>query len=135
MVPDKMIPRRGSMGEVYSVFFTEETIRKISEKFLREKHTDKTNLEHTPINLSDVYVIESWIIEDPTNDKSTKFGYDLPSGTWMVSMKVEDDKIWNSVKQGNIKGFSVEGYFVEKLIFNKEDEQVKTIINILNNTI
>jgi hypothetical protein len=53
----------------------------------------------------------------------------------MVSMKVEDDKIWNSVKQGNIKGFSVEGYFVEKLIFNKEDEQVQTIINILNNTI
>lgn len=135
MVPNKMIPRRGTMGEVYSVFFTEETIRKISEKFLREKHTDKTNLEHTPINLSDVYVIESWIIEDPDNDKSTKFGYDLPSGTWMVSMKVEDDKIWNSVKQGNIKGFSVEGYFVEKLIFNKEDEQVQTIINILNNTI
>ena len=135
MVPDKMIPRRSATGEVYSVFFTEDTIRKISEKFLREKHTDKTNLEHTPINLSDVYVIESWIIEDPTNDKSTKFGYDLPSGTWMVSMKVEDDKIWNSVKQGNIKGFSVEGYFVEKLIFNKEDEQVQTIINILNNTI
>lgn len=134
MIPDKMIPRRGPMGEVYSVFFTDDTIRKISEKFLREKHTDKTNLEHTPINLSDVYVIESWIIEDPSNDKSTKFGYDLPKGTWMVSMKVEDDKIWKSVKQGNIKGFSVEGYFVEKLIFNKEDEQVQTIINILNNT-
>ena len=133
MVPDKMIPRRGPTGEVYSVFFTEETIRKISEKFLREKHTDKTNLEHTPINLSDVYVIESWIIDDPESDKSTKFGYNLPKGTWMVSMKVEDDKVWKSVKQGNIKGFSVEGYFVEKLIFNKEDEQVREIINILKN--
>ena len=135
MVPDKMIPRVGMTGEMYSVFFTEETIRKISEKFLREKHTDKTNLEHTPINLSDVYVIESWIIEDPENDKSSKFGFkNLPKGTWMVSMKVEDDTVWKSVKQGNIKGFSVEGYFVEKLIFNKEDEQVQTIINILNNT-
>lgn len=135
MIPDKMIPRVGMTGEMYSVFFTEDTIRKIAEKFLRQKHTDKTNLEHTPINLSDVYVIESWIIEDPENDKSSKFGFkNLPTGTWMVSMKVEDDTVWKSVKQGNIKGFSVEGYFVEKLIFNKEDEQVQTIINILNNT-
>jgi len=134
MIPDKMIPRRNPIGDVYSVFFTEETIRKISEKFLREKHTDKTNLEHTPINLNDVYVTESWIIEDSENDKSTKFGYSLPKGTWMISMKILDDKIWKSVKEGHINGFSVEGFFIEKLIFNKEDLQVQEIINIINKT-
>ena len=133
MIPNKMIPRQGPNG-VYSVFFSEETIRKIAEKFMRNKYTDKTNLEHTPINLSDVYVIESWIIDNPESDKSTKFGYNLPEGTWMVSMKVDNDKVWNSVKQGNIKGFSVEGYFVEQLVFNKEDQLVQEIITILNNT-
>ena len=86
-----------------------------------------------PIELDNVYVTESWLIEDRENDKSRKFGFDLPEGTWMVGMKVENDKVWSKVKKGELRGLSVEGYFTEKLLFNKDEELLLEINNILKN--
>jgi len=61
-------------------------------------------------------VFESWIVEDPNFDKSKKYGLDVPEGTWMVSMKVDDEDIWNKyVKQDKVFGFSIEGQFANAL--------------------
>jgi hypothetical protein len=58
-------------------------------------------------------VVESWIVEGE-NDKSKNYGFDVPKGTWMIAMKVNNDKVWQQVKEGKIKGFSIEGYFADK---------------------
>jgi hypothetical protein len=60
-------------------------------------------------------VVESWLIEDEKMDKSKLYGFNLPKGTWMISMKVDNDDIWQQVKDEKIKGFSIEGYFADKM--------------------
>ena len=120
MVPDKLIYRYDPLtNEEYDVWFSKETVKQISEKYLLEGKQSSTNIEHeVPIN--DVTIVESWIVEDPSKDKAAVLGYDVPVGTWMVSMKVNNDEVWNNlVKEGEVKGFSIEGSFVEKFAKSK----------------
>jgi len=133
MVPDKMIIRRNEItGEIYYVYFTEETIKKLQQKFMIEKLLDKTNIEHGRKFLNGVSVVESWIVDDPQYDKQQVFGMNYPKGTWMVSMKIEDDAIWNKIKEGKLNGYSVQGYFLEKAKFNKDTtDKLEEIKNIL----
>ena len=133
MVPDKMIIRRNEItGEIYYVYFTEETIKKLQQKFMIEKLLDKTNIEHGRRFLNGVSVVESWIVDDPQYDKQQVFGMNYPKGTWMVSMKIEDDAIWNKIKEGKLNGYSVQGYFLEKAKFSKDNtnklEEIKNIL-------
>lgn len=129
MVPDKMIIRRNEItGEVYYVYFTAETIKKLQQKYMLEKLLDKTNVEHGRRFLNGVSVVESWIVDDSAKDKQQVFGMDYPKGTWMISMKIDDDAIWQKVKDGKLNGFSVQGYFLEKAKFSKDN--TKTINEI-----
>ena len=119
LIPNKPIYRRDDEQEYY-VYFSKDTIRKASEMFLQEGNQNESTLEHSA-KLNGLSVVESWIIEDDVQDKSRKYGLDLPVGTWMVSMKVNNDEIWKDyVKTGKVKGFSIEGYFVDKVNFKKE---------------
>ena len=133
MVPDKMIIRRNEItGEIYYVYFTEETIKKLQQKFMIEKLLDKTNIEHGRKFLNGVSVVESWIVDDPQYDKQQVFGMNYPKGTWMVSMKIEDDAIWQKIKDGKLNGYSVQGYFLEKAKFSTDNtnklEEIKNIL-------
>jgi hypothetical protein len=133
MIPDKMIIRRNEItGEIYYVYFTAETIKKLQQKFMQEKLLDKTNIEHGRKFLNNVDVVESWIVEDQEKDKQQVFGMDYPKGTWMITMKVNDDATWEKVKDGKLKGFSVQGYFLEKAKFasinNELLEEIKQIL-------
>jgi hypothetical protein len=134
MIPDKMIIRRNEItGEIYYVYFTAETIVKLQQKFMQEKLLDKTNIEHGRRFLNGVDVVESWIVEDPEKDKQQVFGMNYPKGTWMCIVKVDDDNTWQMVKDGKLKGFSVQGYFLERAKFNAHTHQVlDEIKNILN---
>jgi hypothetical protein len=133
MVPNRMIHRYDELGNLYYVYFSKESIKKMASKFLRDKKTDETNIEHNGKKLGrdKVYITESWISEDPIYDKSYKYGFDLPAGTWYVEMKVQDKSIWKMIKEKMLNGFSVEGLFAEKAIFSKEDKQINTIKQIL----
>jgi len=133
MVPNKMIHRYDTLGNIYYVFFSKETIQKMANKFLRQKRTDETSIEHNGIKLGadKVYITESWVSEDPEKDKSAAYGFSLPAGTWYVSMKVEDPKIWELIKSKTLTGFSVEGLFAEKSVFSKDAEIINTIKDIL----
>ena len=112
LIPNKKIYRRDKDKE-FEIYFTDETVRRASELvFMRNQHQNAT-LEHA-VKLSGMAIVESWIIEDEEKDKSKVYGFDLPKGTWMITMKVMDDNIWEKVKNGEVKGFSIEGYFAEK---------------------
>jgi len=120
LVPNKPIYRASGEEEFY-VYFSEATIRKASELFFQKAKQNNATLEHE-VGINGLTVVESWIIEDEQYDKSRKYGMDLPIGTWMVSMKVNNPEIWDGfVKTGKVKGFSIEGYFVDKLNFAKQE--------------
>jgi len=113
MIPDKPIYRREGEEEYY-VFFTKETIRRASELYLMNGKQSNATLEHQE-KISGLSLVESWIIEDPEKDKSRAYGLEYPVGTWMVSMKVNNQDIWEEyVKSGKVKGFSIEGWFMQR---------------------
>ncbi len=120
LIPNKKIFRKGvDENDDYYIYFSEETVRKASELFfIKSKHQNST-FEHA-FELNDMSVVESWLIEDSKKDKSSAYGYDLPKGTWMVSMKVLNDEVWKAVKDGEVKGFSIEGYFADNMERPKE---------------
>jgi hypothetical protein len=133
MVPNKMIIRYDDLGNPYYVYFSKESIKKMAAKFLKEKRTDQASIEHDGKKLGSekVFITESWVSEDPIHDKSYKYGFNLPSGTWYVQMKINDDNVWKMIKEKSLNGFSVEGLFAEKSMFSKEDEQINQITQIL----
>ena len=131
MIPDLKIFRRDMMGNPYYVFFSAETIKMIAEKYMRNKYIDNNDTNHDGKAVEDVYVVESWIKEDK-EDKSNKYGYsDLPVGTWFVSMKVRNDEVWKKVKNGELRGFSVSGFFEELADFAREQMFLQEVAKIL----
>ena len=133
MVPNKMIHRYDDLGNLYYVFFSAASIKKMADKFMQQGRTDETSIEHDGRKLGSdkVYIAESWVSDDPIYDKSHQYGFSLPKGTWFVSMKVEDEKVWKMIKDKSLTGFSVEGLFAEKSIFSKEDKKINQIRKIL----
>jgi hypothetical protein len=113
LVPNKPIYRRSGENEYY-IYFSRETVRKASELFFIRGNQSRSTLEHD-IPLNGLTVVESWIVESE-QDKSRQYNMNVPVGTWMVSMKVLNDDIWeNYVKTGKVKGFSIEAYFTDKM--------------------
>jgi hypothetical protein len=127
LIPNKNIYRRNGEDEYY-IFFSDATVKKASELFLMNSNQNNATLEHQK-KVNDLSVVESWIVEDTEMDKSKKYGLNAPVGTWMVSMKVNNDTIWNDfVKTGKVKGFSIEGYFADKLEMSLQKEQEEELI-------
>ena len=119
MIPRKLIYRFDEHNGEYWVYFTESVIEKIAYKYLMNKNQDQTNLEHSEsIKLEDVVLVESWLVQDPEKDKSFALtGKTYEKGTWFGIMKVKNSSVWEEwVKTGRVKGYSVEGYFSDKLI-------------------
>jgi hypothetical protein len=129
LVPDKHILRVDGEGQPYHVFFTKDTVKKLAQNYLMKKYTDASTLEHDK-KIKGVHLVESWV-KDGKLDKSNGYGLSLPEGTWVGMFKITDDKIWNEyVKDGKVKGFSIEGLFSHKLIKASEailDKQISEL--------
>jgi len=122
LIPNKPIYRKDEKKEYY-VYFSADTVRKASELFFMNGNQNNATLEHN-MDINGLTVVESWIVEGE-QDKSKLYGLDLPVGTWMVSMKVNNDEIWNEyVKTDKVKGFSIEGYFADKANIKASVEDV-----------
>ena len=134
LVPNKMIFRKRGDEEV-QVYFSKDTIRRVSELFLTKGNQNETTLEHE-VKLHGLSVVESWIVEDSEKDKSAIYNMSLPVGSWVVAMKVYNEQVWNDfVKTGKVKGFSIEGYFADKVNMSEElsdEEKLNRIKEILN---
>ena len=120
LIPDKKIYRRDGNKEYY-VYFPKDTIRKAMELYAQRGYQNNATYEHKE-DVNGLTLVESWIVDDTKNDKSNIYGLDLPLGTWVGTIKVNNEVIWNDyVKTGQVKGFSIEGYFVDKV---KTEEEV-----------
>ena len=116
MIPQQLIARRDALGNIFHVYFTKETIKKISEKFLRENKHNNTDVNHDDDVTVNNTLLESWIVENPEYDKSKMYGFNVPEGTWMVSYRINDETTWQQVKDGTLRGFSVAGNFIENAV-------------------
>lgn len=108
LIPDKDIYRNNGEQEFY-ISFTKESIEKMSQEFMKDYRQNEITIDHQT-NASDITVVESWLKSDMIHDKSVALGLDitLPIGTWFVGMKVNQIDVWERIKNGELKGFSVE---------------------------
>ena len=114
LIPNKQIFRYDpNTDSNYYVYFSKETVRQASELYLKHNNHHKATYQHED-RVSGVLTIESWIKEGE-QDKSKLYGFDLPDGTWFVKMKIENDEIWNKITGGELRGLSIEGYFINKM--------------------
>jgi hypothetical protein len=122
MVPNKLIPRVDEeTGEEYQVFFSADTIERIAYKMMSDGLLDSVNIEHDNNQKVDgVHLVETWLVKDPEHDKSTLYGYKPVVGEWFGIYKVGDGRVWNEfVKTGKVRGFSIEGFFVNNVLTKK----------------
>lgn len=118
LIPDREIYRYDD-GDEYYISFTREAIEKMAHQYLQKNRQHNTTLQHQE-DVALVDLVESWIVEDDVYDKSRKFGLDAPVGSWVAAMKVNNLDVWDKVKSGEVKGFSVESLVsLEEL--NKQD--------------
>ena len=105
--PNQMIYRNDGENE-YQMFFSADTIKEYSHNFFKSGFQLNSKLEHDT-TIEGVTFVESWLVADPKIDKSATFGMEYPVGSWMVSMKVDNDDIWNNyIKTGELQGFSID---------------------------
>ena len=120
LIPEKDIYRNNGKQEFY-INFSEESIQKMSQDFMKEYRQHEVNLQHSDEQASDVFVVESWLVEDPYRDKANYLGFNVPKNTWMIGMKVNNDDVWNKIKSGELNGFSVES-LISLEEFAKQDD-------------
>ena len=106
LIPDKDIYRNNGEQEFY-ISFTKESIEKMSQDFMKNYRQNEVTLDHDEM-ANDITITESWLVEDPYKDKANALGINVPNGTWMIGMKVNQIDVWDRVKSGELKGFSVE---------------------------
>ena len=140
LIPNKPIYRRKGEEEYY-IYFSRETVERASQLYLMNGNQSKATLEHQH-TINGLTLVESWLVEDEVHDKSRKYGLNVPVGTWMGAVKVNNDQIWNDfVKTGKVKGFSIEGYFADKMERPKEpindfdEEEAEEMLSVIRSII
>jgi leucyl-tRNA synthetase len=132
MLADTPIYRNDDNGEYY-VVFTKETIKKIAQRFFKKGYQSNVNLMHDQGNLTEgMTMFESWIKDDKRGIKAMKGFEDVPDGSWFGSFKVDNDEVWKLVKEGKVRGFSVEGQFNYRKTGDKRIEQLwENVLGVL----
>jgi hypothetical protein len=130
LIPNRPIYRNQD-GEEFYVYFSKSTIEKAMQLYLKKGNQGNATLEHDG-KIKGLTLVESWIKVDAEKDKSAAFGMNDPVGTWYVSMKVDNEEIWNEyVKSGKVKGFSIEGFFADKTTEMSKEEIILSEIKKL----
>ncbi len=125
MIPNKMIFRKNVMGEPANVYYTSSTIEKFQQNYFRKNANSGTNINHAEFNTDGIFPFESWIVLNSENDKSKELGLTAPNGSLIMGFKIENDEVWNDVKNGNLDGLSVEG----KVIFKEVEPNINIQMN------
>jgi len=115
LIPDKSIFRFDpNTQKEYYVYFSKSTVERCSQLYLKNNNHHKATTQHEE-RVGGILTVESWIVEDTKKDKSTLYGFKMPVGTWMVKLQVDNEEVWQRVLSGEIKGLSIEGFFVDRL--------------------
>ena len=127
LVPDKPIYRRNDDGDEFYIEFTKESIEKMAQEYLMNYRQNEITLDHETM-ANDITLVESWIKTDMYKDKSVAIGLseDLPIGTWIAGLKVNQIDAWNRIKNGELRGFSVES-MISLEEFSKQEQNTNNM--------
>jgi hypothetical protein len=132
MLADTPIFRSDATFGDYYVAFSKDTITKIVQKYFKKGYQNNVNLMHDPNQIeTGVTMFESFISDKSRGIEPMKGFEDAPDGSWFVSMLVENDEVWDKVKQGMVNGFSIEGIFNYAPLVSKEQQVMNEIYKIL----
>ena len=122
LIPDKPIYRY-NQDEEYYLRFPKETIEVLAHDYLQNDNIYSFTQQHKD-NADGVSIIESWG-KTSNNDKSVDLGIDAPIGTWFVGAKIDNEEIWQGIKDGSMKGFSVESFLnFDEIMMNKQENKM-----------
>jgi hypothetical protein len=122
LIPDKEIYRfDAETGDEYNIVFRADVIEKAAHLYLKNGYQSSATEMHRR-KIEGVTLVESWLVIDEKKDKSVAYGFKPKKGTWMIAMKADNAEIWSRVKSGELKGFSIEAFFTDKLIKQKNEE-------------
>lgn len=126
MIPDKLIDRLDENGNIYKVWFSKDTVRKIAQDFFYQGCQHSVNIQHSDTFVM-AHVYQSYIVDEEKGIYPPK-GIEANDGSWIVGMKLEEDavsrELWEVIKKGILNGFSIEGYFIDQLTknFNHQEQ-------------
>lgn len=123
MIPDMPIYRKDKENGEFYVVFQADTIAKIAQRFFKKGYQGNINIDHSANDqVADSVFFESWIVDKDKGKMPLKGFEDCPDGTWFLSAKINNNETWEKIKSGEVRGFSVEGFF-EYCLAKKKDEQ------------
>jgi hypothetical protein len=132
MIPNQLIYRNNERFGEHYVKFSSETIRQIAIKFAKKGYQKNVNLMHdADMQVNGATMFESFISDSSRGVKPMEQFSDLPDGTWFGSFYVENPEVWKLVKEGNVRGFSVEGMFDYEMPESTEEKYSRLIVNEL----
>lgn len=133
LIPDQVIPRVNAKGEKYGIKFSKETIEESGYDLMKSKVLDSFNEEHDSSKVvGDTHIVEMWIVDDKQMDKATKLGFDVPEGTLMAGIKVDDEATKQKIRDKKIKGISIEGLYEDFELVEDSGEKVNLNNQIMN---
>ena len=129
LIPDELIYRNQG-GQQFYIKYSADTIKKMAVNFFKNSRQNEGNVEHQ-ISVNGITYFESYIIDKERGVAPREFA-DLPDGTWILSAKVNNDEVWQLVKDGTLTGFSID---ISNIRFKdeKEIETLEEFIEYLNN--
>ena len=132
LVPEKRILRLMG-GKKFNIYFTKETVAQAAEDFMKKMMLKKFTTDHEE-KVDGITVIESWVVEDSKHDKSNLYGLGAKGGEWVLMSKIDNDAVWNEVKAGKFKGYSIEARFdgFEQLQSKNKETMEEQILKELN---
>lgn len=129
LIPNQKIYRKDERGEYY-IQVSAEAVERIAQKFFADHNSTNTNLQHQ-FDVDGCVYFESYLTNKARNIYPTEFG-ELPDGTWIVSCKINNPAVWELVKEGKLRGFSVEGNL--NVVEEKPLESLEELMDYLNNS-
>lgn len=132
MLADQLIYRNNEQFGEHYVKFSRETIKAISIKFSKRKYQQNVNIMHDANKSVDgVTMFESFIVDKKRGIMPMVGFEDVADGSWFGSFYVENPKVWDAIKAGGLKGFSVEGLFDYESTLSPEEETLNKIAKLL----
>ena len=96
--------------EEFYINFDKDAVRRLMTKFMKNHAQNNFTTDHMDF-AQGLTVVESWIVDNVDNDKANNLGLEnFSEGSWIIGVKVDDDELWQSVKEGRWCGFSVEAF-------------------------
>ena len=119
LIPDRKILRIDGEGNPYEVFLSKETVKRLSQLYLEKKYQDQVTVEHEE-KVAGITLVESWIKESASKDKSNLYNLSAPVGSWIGTFRIMNEDMQEKFRKGEVSAVSIEGLFAHELVEAKK---------------